>query len=276
MSVPAGGAFAADTRIAFPRRIPARLRRHARLLRSGDPAWRRSPKWKACRSAGSCTHGEKAAAYMADGYARASRRPGVCMAQHIGASNLAAGLRDPFLACSPVLAITGGGTPQSRYRNAYQELEDMSQFDRTTKVQRPRRRHPPVAGPDAPSVPRGDDWLAGAGPSADAGSLRPSHRTGCGSRSRDRATVQRGAGLSLAGRSGAGREGSATASAGRAADHRRGRRCDVGRTPPRCWSNSPKRCRFRLRRRSMPAASSRTSHPLAVGRGRRLSAGLRQ
>jgi len=37
------------------------------------------------------THGEKAAAYMADGYARASGRPGVCMAQQIGASNLAAG-----------------------------------------------------------------------------------------------------------------------------------------------------------------------------------------
>ena len=35
------------------------------------------------------THGEKAAAYMADGYARASGRPGVCMAQAIGASNLA-------------------------------------------------------------------------------------------------------------------------------------------------------------------------------------------
>ena len=28
------------------------------------------------------THGEKAAAYMADGYARASGKPGVCMAQH--------------------------------------------------------------------------------------------------------------------------------------------------------------------------------------------------
>lgn len=78
-------------------------------------------------------HAEKAAAYMADGYARASRRPGVCMAQHIGTSNLASGLRDPFLACSPVLAITGGGTPQSRYRNAYQELEDMGQFEKTTK-----------------------------------------------------------------------------------------------------------------------------------------------
>ncbi len=39
------------------------------------------------------THGEKAAAYMADGYARASGRPGVCMAQAVGASNLAVGRR---------------------------------------------------------------------------------------------------------------------------------------------------------------------------------------
>ena len=30
-------------------------------------------------------HGEKSAAYMADGYARASGKPGVCMAQVIGA-----------------------------------------------------------------------------------------------------------------------------------------------------------------------------------------------
>ena len=29
------------------------------------------------------THGEKAAAYMADGYARASRKVGVCMAQSL-------------------------------------------------------------------------------------------------------------------------------------------------------------------------------------------------
>src|ERR1700730_17203324 len=33
------------------------------------------------------THGEKAAAYMADGFARVSRRPGICLAQNIGASN---------------------------------------------------------------------------------------------------------------------------------------------------------------------------------------------
>lgn len=79
------------------------------------------------------THGEKAAAYMADGFARASGRPGVCMAQHIGASNLAAGLRDAYLACSPVIALTGGPTPGSRYRHAYQEVEDHSQFDPVTK-----------------------------------------------------------------------------------------------------------------------------------------------
>ena len=53
------------------------------------------------------THGEKSAAYMADGYARASNRPGVCMAQSVGAVNLAAGLQDAFLGLSPVIAITG-------------------------------------------------------------------------------------------------------------------------------------------------------------------------
>jgi len=79
------------------------------------------------------THGEKAAAYMADGYARASGKPGVCMAQQIGASNLAAGLRDGFLACSPMLAITGGSAPGTRYRHAYQEVEDVGQFGAVTK-----------------------------------------------------------------------------------------------------------------------------------------------
>lgn len=79
-------------------------------------------------------HGEKAAAYMADGYARASNRPGVCFGQHIGGSNLAAGLRDAFMARSPVIAFSGGPAPASRYRNAYQEIEDFSQYDATTKM----------------------------------------------------------------------------------------------------------------------------------------------
>ena len=79
-------------------------------------------------------HGEKAAAYMADGYARASGKPGVCMAQMIGASNLAAGLRDAHMAGAPVIAITGGPTPVSRYKHAYQEVDDINQFDPLTKM----------------------------------------------------------------------------------------------------------------------------------------------
>lgn len=78
-------------------------------------------------------HGEKAAAYMADGYARVSGKPGLCMAQMIGASNLAAGLRDGFMAGAPIIAITGGPSPQSRYRHAYQEVDDIAQFDAVTK-----------------------------------------------------------------------------------------------------------------------------------------------
>src|SRR5476649_527534 len=71
------------------------------------------------------THGEKAAAYMADGYARASGKPGVCMAQQIGASNLAAGLRDAYMANVPLIAITGGPPLNAHYRNGYQEVGDM-------------------------------------------------------------------------------------------------------------------------------------------------------
>src|SRR5438309_10381352 len=82
-------------------------------------------------------HGEKAAAYMADGYARITGKPGVCMAQMIGASNLAAGLRDAFMASAPLIAVTGGPTPQSRHRHAYQEVDDIAQFDAVTKFNAP-------------------------------------------------------------------------------------------------------------------------------------------
>src|SRR5712692_2259621 len=78
-------------------------------------------------------HGEKAAAYMADGYARASGRPGICMAQVIGALNLAAGLRDAWLAHSPVIAMTGGREPKTKFRKVYQEIDDMPAFEPVTK-----------------------------------------------------------------------------------------------------------------------------------------------
>jgi acetolactate synthase-1/2/3 large subunit len=78
-------------------------------------------------------HSEKAAAYMADGYARASRRPGVCMAQSVGAANLASGLQDPFLGHSPVLALTGRKDFTAQYRNAYQEILHGPMFEPVTK-----------------------------------------------------------------------------------------------------------------------------------------------
>ena len=79
------------------------------------------------------THGEKAAAYMADGYARASGRPGVCMAQVVGALNLAAGLRDAWLAHSPVIAFTGGRDSKTKFRKVYQEVDDVPAFEPVTK-----------------------------------------------------------------------------------------------------------------------------------------------
>ncbi|MGC1912774.1 MAG: thiamine pyrophosphate-binding protein [Candidatus Acidiferrales bacterium] len=80
------------------------------------------------------THGEKAAAYMADGYARVSGRPGICAAQAIGATNLAAGLRDPFLAHSPVISMTGGRLPHQKYKHNYQEIDDYPVFQQVTKA----------------------------------------------------------------------------------------------------------------------------------------------
>ena len=79
------------------------------------------------------THGEKSAAYMADGYARACGRPGICMAQVIGALNLAAGLRDAWLAHSPVIAFTGGRDPKTKFRKVYQEVDDVPAFEPVTK-----------------------------------------------------------------------------------------------------------------------------------------------
>ena len=80
------------------------------------------------------THGEKAAAYMADGYARASRRPAICLSQDIGSTNLLAGLRDPYMAGTPVIAITGGQGDMPRYRHAYQNAEDFRAWDAVTKA----------------------------------------------------------------------------------------------------------------------------------------------
>ena len=78
------------------------------------------------------THGEKAAAYMADAYARVKRAPALCMAQSVGAVNLAAGLQDAWLSCSPVVAITGREWQGHQLRHAYQEVDHMAPFAAVT------------------------------------------------------------------------------------------------------------------------------------------------
>jgi acetolactate synthase-1/2/3 large subunit len=110
------------------------------------------------------THGEKAAAYMADGYARISRKVGVCGAQAIGSTNLAAGLRDAYMARAPIVALSGEPDAEISYRNLYQDLDDHGAFEAVTKW----NAH--VPGPS-----RFPDLLRQAFRSATSGVPRPVH-----------------------------------------------------------------------------------------------------
>ena len=82
-------------------------------------------------------HSEKAAAYMADGYARIAGRPGLCMAQSVGAANLASGLQDAYLGRIPVVALTGRKEPSFQHRNSYQEIAHAPLFAAVTKFSSP-------------------------------------------------------------------------------------------------------------------------------------------
>jgi acetolactate synthase-1/2/3 large subunit len=114
-------------------------------------------------------HSEKAAAYMADGYARISGQPGVCMAQSVGAANLAAGLQDAWLGRSPVVALTGRKEPAFQHRNSYQEIPHAPLFAAVTKFS---------AMVDATSeLPR---LLRHAWRAAIADTPRPTHLDFCG------------------------------------------------------------------------------------------------
>ena len=67
---------------------------------------------------------EQAAAHAADGYARASGRPGVCVATSgPGATNLVTGLATAQLDSSPVVAITGQVPRAMIGRDAFQETD---------------------------------------------------------------------------------------------------------------------------------------------------------
>ena len=103
-------------------------------------------------------HSEKAAAYMADGYARAARRPAVCMAQNVGAANLAAGLQDPFLGGAPVVALTGRGDSLAAKPQLLPGSGPRSALQRGNQVQRhggqSRRVSPAAAASPSGRPPR--------------------------------------------------------------------------------------------------------------------------
>src|ERR1700721_716620 len=67
---------------------------------------------------------EQGASHMADGYARASGRPGVCMATPgPGATNLVTGLATAMLDSIPLIAITGQVSSKVLGSDAFQEVD---------------------------------------------------------------------------------------------------------------------------------------------------------
>jgi acetolactate synthase I/II/III large subunit len=110
------------------------------------------------------THGEKAAAYMADGYARVTRKVALCGSQAIGSTNLAAGLRDAYMARAPIVALSGAPDATTSYRNLYQDLDDRGAFDAVTKW-----------NAEVPDPGRLPDLLRQAFRSASSGVPRPVH-----------------------------------------------------------------------------------------------------
>ncbi|MEM1994290.1 MAG: biosynthetic-type acetolactate synthase large subunit [Nitrososphaerales archaeon] len=70
-----------------------------------------------------CRH-EQSAAHMADGYARASGKVGVCMATSgPGATNLVTGIATAYMDSSPIVAITGQVPRAMIGKDAFQEVD---------------------------------------------------------------------------------------------------------------------------------------------------------
>src|SRR5665647_386992 len=67
---------------------------------------------------------EQGVAHAADGYARATGRPGVCLATSgPGATNLVTGIANAFMDSVPMIAITGQVTRSSLGRDSFQEAD---------------------------------------------------------------------------------------------------------------------------------------------------------
>lgn len=117
---------------ALVNRLAAFETKYFFLLTGGD-----QPLWIALHDAGIkmvLARSEFSGVYMADGYARASGKPGIAYGQAgPGAANVAAALADPFWAQSPVVALTGATASGSMYKWEYQALDQMPMFAPVTR-----------------------------------------------------------------------------------------------------------------------------------------------
>ena len=78
---------------------------------------------------------ERTGAHMADGYARASNKPGVILAGQNGpgATNLVTGIAQAAAAFSPVVSIAGSYSTKDKMQDAFQGLDQQSLFKPITK-----------------------------------------------------------------------------------------------------------------------------------------------
>jgi acetolactate synthase-1/2/3 large subunit len=77
---------------------------------------------------------EQGAAFMADGYTRASGKPGVCMASRgPGALNMAIAIQNAYMESIPVISIIGQVGQDISERDAFEEMDLVSAFRPFTK-----------------------------------------------------------------------------------------------------------------------------------------------
>lgn len=77
---------------------------------------------------------EESAAMMAHAYARAARRPGLCMAASgPGTANLVAGIANALVDGAPVLAVGGSAAVSDQGRGGFQEIDQVAMMRPVTK-----------------------------------------------------------------------------------------------------------------------------------------------
>lgn len=102
---------------------------------------------------------EQLAAHMADGFARVSRRPGVCLATSgPGATNLVTGIATAYMDSIPMVAITGQVATTSIGKDAFQECDIVGVASPVTKY-----AFQPINPTEIPSTVKKAFYIAGSG-----------------------------------------------------------------------------------------------------------------